>query len=173
MAHEPAPVSQTIPDLLYDAFYSGAIGGAVVALFFLLVDSLNGQPLFTPTLMGSVLFGGVAAEAVTDVRLDMVAWYSVVHVAVFGALGLGIAFLVREVELHSRHPGLLFLVLFLIFEVGFLVAAWVFLPGVVAQLGASVVALANLLAAGAMALFLLASHRPDLWQRIKHSVRLA
>jgi hypothetical protein len=173
MPREPASVSQTVPDLIYDAFYSGAIGGSVVALFFLLVDVLNGQPLFTPSLMGSVLFAGVSAEAVTEVRLDRVAWYSVVHFGAFGALGLGIAFLVREVELHSRHPALLFALLFGVFEVGFLLAAWLLLPGVVARLGAPMVGLANLLAAGAMALFLLATHRPGLWQRLRHSAHRA
>ena len=173
MSPENASVSPTISDLIYDAFYSGAIAGSVVALFFLVVDILNGQPLFTPSLMGSVLFAGASAGAVTEVRLDMVAWYSVVHFGAFGVLGLGIAFLVREVELHSRHPALLFLLLFGLFEVGFLAAAWLLLPGVVARLGASVVGLANLLAAGSMALFLLASHRPGLWQRLRHSAHRA
>jgi hypothetical protein len=123
--------------------------------------------------MGSVLFSGAAAESVTEVRLDMVAWYSVVHFGAFAALGLGIAFAVREVELHSRHPALLFLSLFLLFEVGFLAAAWWLLPGVTARLGASLVGLANLLAAGSMGLFLLASHRPGLWERLRHSAHRA
>jgi hypothetical protein len=173
MARTAAPASQTLPDLIYDAFYSGAIGGSMVALFFLVVDLLNGQPLFTPSLMGSVLFEGASAASVAEVRLDMVAWYSVVHFAAFGALGLGIALLVREVELHARHPALLFLLTFLIFQVGFLAAAWWLLPGVVTRLGAAVIAVANLLAAGAMALFLLASHRPGLWERLKHSTHRA
>ena len=55
----------TIADTLYDAFYSGGIAGSIVALFFLLLDAIEGQPFFTPSLMGTVLFSGVPAEAAT------------------------------------------------------------------------------------------------------------
>ncbi|HET9947919.1 MAG TPA: hypothetical protein VFQ22_03220, partial [Longimicrobiales bacterium] len=42
-------------DLAFDAFYGGAIGGSTIALFFLVVDGLQGRPLFTPSLIGHVL----------------------------------------------------------------------------------------------------------------------
>ena len=158
-------VTKTRADLIYESFYSGAIGGSVVALFFLAVDALDGEPLFTPSLMGLALFEGADAGAVTGVRLDMVAWYSLVHFAVFGLLGTGMTLLVYEVGLHSRHPLLVLLLLFGVFEAGFVVTSAVVMPGVMARLGALPVAAANLLAAGSMGAYLLHEPRPGLFGR--------
>ena len=172
MANEAQGIPHTTGDLIYDAFFAAGIGGSVVAVFFLVVDTWNGQPLFTPSLLGSVLFDGAPAQSVADVRLDMLAYYSLVHFVSFGALGALLAFLVHEVELHARHPALVMLLLFLIIEGTFALGASLFLPGVVERLGALPVAAANLLTAGAIALFLLSSHRPETWQRLKHAVHL-
>jgi hypothetical protein len=158
--------SKTRADLIYESFYSGVLGGSVVALFFLVVDAIGGQPLFTPSLMGSVLFSGASAETVSGVRLDMVAWYSLVHFATFAALGTGMTLLVYEVGLHSRHPLLVLVALFAVFEVGFAVAAGLLMPGVMARLGPMTVAAANLLAAGVMGGYLLHEHHPGAWQRL-------
>ena len=169
MAETPGFTPKTRADLVYESFYTGALGGSVVALFFLALDALGGQPLFTPSLMGQVLFGGVAAEAVTDVRIDMVAWYSLVHFATFGLLGTGLTLLVYEVGLHSRNPLLVLLLLFGVFEAGFVLVSGLVMPGVMAQLGALPVASANLLAAGTMGAYLLHEHRPDLFARLRHA----
>ena len=145
-----------------DAFVTALGGGAAVALFFLVVDLLDGQPLFTPSLIGSVLFHGVSAEAVATVQLDAVAYYSILHLASFAALGTAISLLVYEVELHSRHPVVVLLVLFAIIEVGFLAVASLALPGVIDRLGIVRIGAANLLAAGSIALFFLWSHAPGM-----------
>jgi len=47
------------------------------------------------------------------------------------------------------------------------------MPGVVAVVGAAPIAVANLLGAGGMVGFLLSTHRPDLWQKVMHTVHLA
>lgn len=167
---EPARDSQTPPgwdDFVYDAFSTGAIGGSVVALFFLLIDALEGQPFFTPSLMGTVLFGSGAAVDASEIRMSMVAAYTAVHFLTFGMLGLGVAFAMREVELHARNPFGVLLGLFVLFEWGFFVAAMVFMPGLMDVLGAGRVAVANLLAAAGIGLFLVHEHRPELWQRWK------
>lgn len=156
-----------LADLLYDAFYSAAVGGAVLGLFFLVVDSARGQAFFTPSLMGSVLFLGVAAESVTEVRLDMVAYFTMIHFALFGAVGLGLAILVHEVEVHSRHPRELVGALFLVLEGGFLIGANLFMPGVTAAIGFGRIVVGNLVTAVAMALFLMRSHNPAAWARLK------
>ncbi len=166
-------LKHTTADLIFDSFYAGAIGGSVVALFFLLVDLLDGQPLFTPSLMGSVLFLGVAAEDVARLQLNAVAYYSLVHIVTFGALGGVIAFLVHEVELHARHPVVVLFVLFAVLEVGFFFLAPLAVPGVIARLGIHRVGIANLLAAGSICVFFLVSHREGTWQKIKHAARLA
>jgi hypothetical protein len=146
-------------DLVYDSFYSGAVGGSVVALFFLLVDALQGQPLFTPSLLGSVLFEGISAERVSEVRLDMVSYYTVVHFAVFAVVGTTLSFLFHEAELHARNPIEMLVLLVLVLEGAFFVGASLALPGVIDRLGAFRLAVGNLLAGGAMVVFLLWSHR--------------
>ena len=117
-------------DLIYDGFYVAAVGGSALGLFFLLVDSVDGQPFFTPSLMGTVLFTGVPAESVTEVRLDMVAYMTMIHMLLFGLFGMAVAIMVHEAELHSRHPKEVILALFLVLEIGFVVSANQFMPGV-------------------------------------------
>jgi hypothetical protein len=160
-------------DLIYDAFYAGGIGGSIVALFFLAIDVWNGQPLYTPSMLGSVLFLGSEAAGVADVRLDMVAAFTLVHFAAFGALGIAVAFAVHELELHAKHPLIVGLSIFALAEVGFYAAAALFLPGVIERVGAVPIGVANLLAAAGIGLFLLSSHRPDLWSRVKHALHVA
>jgi hypothetical protein len=172
MSSNPGSVSKSTADLIYDSFYSGAIAGSLVAVFFLVVDAVGGRPLYTPSLLGSVLFEGVPADSVSDVRLEMVVYFSLVHFAVFAAVGTAVSFTLYEVELHARHPMEVLGLLFLIFEGGFFICVTLFLPGVLEQLGAFPVAASNLLAAAGMGLFLLSSHNPELWQRLRHAAHL-
>ncbi len=165
--------SHETADLIFDSFYAGAIGGSVVALFFLFIDVMNGQPLFTPSLMGSVLIGGAVAASVFEVHLDMVAYYTIVHFLIFGALGAFVSLAVRKVVEHAHHPGLVLLGLFGLFEVAFILFAAFVMPGVIERVGAVPVLLANLMAAGSMAGFLFVTHRPAAWQHLKHSLHLA
>lgn len=165
--------SRTMANLIYEAFYSGGVGGSIVALFFLVIDSAAGQPLLTPTIMGSVLFLGASAASVTTPDLGMVAYYSGVHFLTFGLLGASVVFIVHEVELHAKHPANMLFVIFGIFEIGFFFVASTFLPGVLERLGVGRIAVANLLAAGGIALFLVSTHRPDLWNQWKQAVRAA
>lgn len=172
--HMPArSFSDTDTSVAYDAFGAGAVGGSIVCLFFLGLDAIQGRMFFTPSLMGSVMFLGEPAQSASQVRLDMVAYYTAVHFAVFGLLGAGVAVLLRQVELHAKHPIVMLATIFGLLEVLFVFAAALMMPGVVSVVGAGRIAAANVLGATGMAAFLLAQHRPDLWQRVKHAVRLA
>ncbi len=169
MAGKSGSIPNTPTELLLEALYAGVIGGSVVALFFLVVDLLEGQPFFTASLMGSVIFDGAAAQDVTGVQLRAVAYFSVVHIIAFTALGAGISFLVHEIELHSRHPVVLLVVLFGVLEAAFFVVAPVVMPGVIERLGIVRIGIANLLAAGSLALFFVLSHRVGAWHKLKHT----
>ena len=65
---------------------AGLAAGAVVALWFLVVDLTQGQPFHTPALLASALVG--QSEAAT-VRL--VAMYTVLHFGTFALLGMATA----------------------------------------------------------------------------------
>lgn len=166
MANSRRPGAEAPParggwgDVLCDAFYSAGIGGSIVALLFLLVDALEGQPFFTPTLVASVLFLDMPAGQVRETRLDLVAYYTLVHFAGCGISGLIVALAVRRAELRSRHPLLLLLATFLALQLAFYAGASWLAPGVLERVGTGRVTAVNLLAAIGVAAFLLVEHRP-------------
>ena len=154
----------TVGDLVYDAIFIGGIGGGLVMIFFLVYDIIaRGQALFTPSLMGSVLFDGVPAAAVGPVSMVAVAKYSAFHLVAFSALGLGIAYLTHQAEIRSKHPLIVIALVFVVLEVVFWLGATVAIPGVLERLGVIEVGAANLLAAVGVGLFLVSTHRGHLW----------
>lgn len=148
---------KTRNEFLLEAVYAGIFSGSAVALLFLLLDTVDGQPLYTPSLFGSVLILGIDAED-AKVRLDAVAYFSVLHIVVFTALSAAVSFAVHEVELHSRHPALLLVLLFAIIEAGFFVVAPIAMPGVILEIGIVRLGVANLLAAIVLTLFFVVTH---------------
>jgi len=63
-----AAASHAVPPLsvsttLMEGFITGIIGAGVVAAWFLLLDTLQHVPLWTPSLLGTVLFKGTDAAA--------------------------------------------------------------------------------------------------------------
>jgi hypothetical protein len=164
---------RTRADLAYESLYCAAIGGSVIALFFLVIDAWNGQPLFTPSLLGGVLFGRQAADTITEVRMDWVGYATILHFIVFGVIGTTVALVAHEVELHSRHPFTVLFGVFAVIEWVFLVAGMFLLPGVISVLGFWRVAGANLLAAAGIAAFLWANHMPEAWEKFKQTAHFA
>jgi hypothetical protein len=85
------------------ALVHGAVGGLaaglVVALWFLGVDLIAGQPFGTPARLAGAIIGG---EHVPGVRL--VAAYTVLHFGVFAGLGIAAASFLRATRVA---PGLL------------------------------------------------------------------
>lgn len=152
-AQPPVGTSGT-GDLLYQAFYGGAVGGAVVALFFLVVDSLAGRPLYTPSLLGEVLFTDADPAMVGTVRLDMVAYYSGVHLASFLLLGAFVSYLRRATGLSKGNLPVMTGLIFVVLTVGFLVGDLLVLQGVADVIGIPMILSANFITALTMALFL-------------------
>lgn len=165
--------THTVGDLVYDAVFVAGIGGGLVMIFFLVFDVITrGQALFTPSLMGSVLFDGAAADAVHSVNMTTVAKFSALHLLAFGLLGLGISFLTHQAEIRARHPLVVIALVFVILEATFWLGISAAIPGVLDRLGVLPVAAANLLAAVGMGLFLVSTHRPELWLRAKRAAHL-
>ena len=65
----------------------GLLAGFVVALWFLVADTLAGHPFRTPTLLAGVLLN----REFTEVTFRLVAVYTVLHFGVFAMLGVGMA----------------------------------------------------------------------------------
>src|SRR5688572_18995870 len=69
-----------------EGLIAGAIGATSVAVWFLILDTIQGRPFHTPTVLGGALFS-ILGPPMTESNLFLVAGYTVFHYAVFGALG--------------------------------------------------------------------------------------
>jgi hypothetical protein len=140
--------------LYQEGMLAGVIGAATVALWFLLLDTAAGHPLYTPTVLGTAIFrrAALASPETLSVSLEMVGMFTWIHVLVFAALG-GIAS--RLLGMVERNPswGFGLLLFAVVFEFGFLAVALVFATPVLRLIPWPSVLVANLLAAGTMSAY--------------------
>ena len=158
------PADQTssgTAQFLYEAFYGGAIGGSAIALFFLVLDSLAGRPLFTPSAIGAALFTGATPDVTAEIRLDMVAFYSVVHFGAFLLLGGVVSKMCRWTGLSRSSPVSVTALVFVLLSAAFFGAAWLAMPGIASTIGIVKVLVANAVTAAAMATFFSRAHRME------------
>jgi hypothetical protein len=80
----------------------GVAAGLVVALWFLVIDLIAGQPFLTPTLLAGVYLERPVGTLVPTFAL--VTTYTLLHFSVFALLGAGTAVVL---ELTGASPGLL------------------------------------------------------------------
>jgi hypothetical protein len=153
----PEEVSTTTaPEMVsvyQEGFLAGIVGAGAVALWFLVLDSIAGRPFYTPSVLGTALFrrgAGLESLETLPVSYEMVWMFTWVHVLAFAVLG-GIAS--RLLAAAERNPSVGFgvLLLFVVFEAGFTLAAAVFALPVLQALTVPSIVVANLLAAAAMA----------------------
>jgi hypothetical protein len=156
------PLVQTLGGRWTAVFREGAVagllGGAVVAVWFLVYDMVSGRPLRTPALLGAAMFEGLRDPRALDVRLDVVLGYTVLHFAVFAAFGLLVSVLFTAAEREPRVLLGLF-ILFWCFELFFLGFVLVLEEALVGALLWWNIATANLLAALSMLVYFFLRHR--------------
>jgi hypothetical protein len=164
-----APPTSRVPtgDVLLDGLFTGAIGALAVAIWFLIVDSIAGRPLFTPALLGSVLLHGAGGAQNVVVAPLEVAAYTAFHFIVFLIAGLAFSWLMT---LFERFPvvGFVLLVLFACLQVGFFAMNSVLGVELMGQLKPWSVIVANLLAAACMSLYQWKRH-PRIRQTLEHA----
>lgn len=136
---------------------AGALGAAVVAAWFLVLDAAQGRLFFTPAALGSALL--LRAGGVEDVQVTagVIAAFTAVHLAAFAVLGIIAAAFARGIR--TNPPLLLGAALLFVtleaFVVGLvaIAAAWV-----ADELTWWALLVANVLAAAAMGVYLWRSH---------------
>lgn len=146
--------------LYQDGFVAGTLGAATIALWFLLLDLIQGRPLFTPTVLGTALFKGAGALGDLEnieVSLHMVGGFTFVHWLVFTVLGCVASRLLGAAE-HNPNLGFGVLLLLVVFLFGFLAAATVFAEPVLQALAWPTILIGNLLAAIVMGLYFWRRH---------------
>jgi hypothetical protein len=153
-----APVPLTV---YLEGIRAGLVGASIIAVWFLLVDTIAGHPFYTPAVLGQALFHGEASiqgGAPIEPSLELVAGFTWVHYLVFLLIGVGAA---RLMALAERNPNLGFgiVLFFAVFEFGFLLASMIFADSVMQRLAWPAVVIGNLLAAIGMCWVLWRAHR--------------
>lgn len=143
-----------------EGIVAGVIGAVTVALWFFVVDLVNGRPLYTPTVLGTALFrrgGGLSSIETLPISMEMVLMFTWAHGLAFAAIGGVVARLLTTAE---RHPSVGFgiFLLFVIFEAGFTVAAMLFAAPILKALTWPAILVANLLAAAAIGVYFWLRH---------------
>lgn len=146
-----------VGSILLEGVVAGVLGGTTLAAWFLVVDWIQGVPLLTPSILGSLLLFGDAEVAGGHPVMAAVAAFTVVHYLLFGAAGLAAAALARQAE---RRPAvllgaLLFLAALQAFSLSFVA---VFAEALFGTLRWWVIVLGNLLALAAMGAYLGSRH---------------
>jgi hypothetical protein len=139
-----------------DGIIAGLIGAAIVAIWFLFMDTVTRLPLYTPTVLGEGLFlkeQGLDSNAGELVSLKLTLMYSGVHGLVFMVLGVIAAYLLLLPQ-RKLHLGIVLLALFIVLELGFVATAFIAAKPVLDELAWPIVLTGNFLAAAGMACYL-------------------
>src|SRR5438093_2666102 len=91
-------MKRPVNELIAHGVVGGFLAGLVVALWFLLVDSLAGRPFHTPAVLASAL----SRQDITTPSFRLVAAYTVVHFAVFALLGVAMAGAIAALRVPPR-----------------------------------------------------------------------
>jgi hypothetical protein len=152
-----------VESIYEEGLVAGLLGAATIAAWFLALDVLAGRPFRTPTILGTAIFRGgqgLASPESIPVSFEMVLLYTWVHALVFLVIG-GVAARLLAVAERQPNAGFGILLLFVVFEFGFLVLTLLFAEPVLRVLTWPAVLVGNLLAALAMSVYFWRRH-PDL-----------
>lgn len=156
--------------LLHDGIIAGLIGASVIAVWFLLVDSIANRPFFTPETLGHAMLTVLGKQPEgDDSRLIHVLAYTVFHFAAFMVVGLAGSLIVF---LAQREPSILFgfIVLFVAIELGFYgMVGLLHQATALRELAWYSVLIGNLLAAAAMGFYFWRTHK-ELAEEFRHSL---
>ena len=144
--------------MVREGIVSGIFGGAVVAGWFFVYDTIRLQPFQTPALLGATMLQGSRDPALLTQQWDVILGYTIFHFTAFALFGIVAATCLYAAE---REPRILLglFILFLCFQVfffGLLEALDVHLAGALPWWN---VAIGNLLASVVMVTYFFLSHR--------------
>jgi hypothetical protein len=147
-----------IQQIAENGILAGILGAAVVAVWYLIVDTIaRGMPFYTPSLLGSVAFAGKEASEVTGVDGAALFAYTGLHGLLFLSAGTALAWMFTQFDRNPQF-GLIFLLLFVTFEAVLWGVGVTILPQLAGAVGAWTILIANVASAAAMFSFLLARH---------------
>jgi hypothetical protein len=141
--------------IIADGVMAGLLGGAIIALWFLVFDAASGHPLQTPALLAAALLHGARTPvALTGPAWTLVAEYTLAHFAVFAILGAIGALLIDGAKKHPELFGTL-LIFAIAFEVFFIALIMLAGPAAAAAMPWWKIIAGNLMATAGMLGFFL------------------
>src|SRR2546426_1868976 len=134
-----------------EGIVAGLLAAAVVALWFLAIDAMQGEPMRTPRLLGTGLLRQPDASTA-------IVSYTIVHGIAFALFGIVGAMLIAAAE---RQPLFVFalVIFFTAFEVFFIGGVLIAATWLLDEIAGWTVLVGNLLATAAMLAYFLANHR--------------
>jgi hypothetical protein len=144
---------------------AGVVGASSVALWFFVLDVFQGRLLFTPAALGSSFLFGARNASEVQTTAATVLGYTLVHGAVFIAIGLLTA---RLIHAAQKRPIILLgmILLFVTLEVFFVGLMAIIASWLIEALTWWTIAIANLVAGVSMGIYLLRTH-PQLKQQLR------
>jgi hypothetical protein len=159
-ARDNVSQSSEISRVAVEGISAGLIGAATIAVWFFVLDLFNGRPFYTPNILGNALFRrGVEIEQLhtLPISVETVIIYTWIHALAFCVIGGVAAWLLALAE-RDVNVGFGILLFFVIFEFGFVGAAFLFAEPILHALAWPAVLMGNLLAAAAMGLYFWRHH---------------
>ena len=141
----------------WEGLKAGLLGAAVVAVWFLLVDSIKGQPFLTPAALGSVVFLGARSMDTISVNAGTVLGYTVLHTAGFLTLGVAASLLLDRAR-KTPHLVVAAIIVFVVAEAVFMGYVTIVAEFLLGALAWWAIAVGNALAALVMGIVLVRRH---------------
>ncbi len=138
-----------------EGLISGLIGAAAVAAWFLVLDIYFGRPLFTPNILGTVLFQGgldLASVDTIPISFETVFIFTWIHVLVFCVIGVMGAWLIQLAEKDPNY-GFGIILFCVVLEFGFIGASMIVALSILHALTLPAILIGNLIAIAAMGLY--------------------
>ena len=150
-------------DVIREGISVGLIGACAIAVWFAIVDAMQGHWLATPVMLGNALGSLVMPNGGQPSFAAAFIGYTIFHVAIFCVIGLAFSYVVNGAE---RVPSAIigFGLLFVAFEVGWIGWTMVLAEGF-GNLTWLQVGIANLIATAAMGGYMWRQH-PTLPRRV-------
>jgi hypothetical protein len=143
--------------LLVDGLITGAIGAGAVALWFLLIDIVRGQPFYTPAALGAVFFFGAERPDQVRVTAGIVLAYTALHLAAFAAIGVLVKWSAERLE-RAAEMWLMALIALITADGIFIGVVGGMVQWTFGSLGVWAIVIANVIAIGAMGAWVLTRH---------------
>jgi hypothetical protein len=151
-----------------EGMIAGLVGATSVAIWFFVLDVFEERLLFTPAALGSSVLYGARNTSEVQINAATVLGYTLVHGAVFLAIGVLTA---RLIHAAQKRPIILLgmILLFVTLEVFFVGLMAIIATWLIDALSWWTIAIANVLAGLSMGSYLLYTH-PRLKQQLRREL---